>query len=235
MSTDIVVVLPTAKELTLDAVELNQAKQLTITSIETHGIGEKLLVAIAAKKKFLTEKWATAKKKAHEAHREVCKLEAESLAPYLAAEKVVIQKLDVYETAEKKRAEEEARVKAEQQRKEEEERKLREAEIAKSQGASEKEALAILDEPSTAPPPAPDYQFAGTKGVGKAKPWKGRVKSMQAFIRWLAKQPDNEPWFSKIELGQSDLDNAARMYEGALAERIPGLASEQVEQRRTRA
>jgi len=84
------------------------------------------------------------------------------------------------------------------------------------------------------PAPAADYQFAGTKGVGKAKLWKGKIKSIHSLVRWLAKQPDSHGLYSKLEIQQSVLDSFARMYEKGLAEQIPGLEAEEVEQRRTR-
>lgn len=163
MNTELMTIKTEVEPKTKDMQEETQAIQ-----VRTHAEAEAasaLRNAIKEGIDQITKKLAPSKKRAHEAHRAICALEKELLAPWQAAEVAVAGKIASWHQEEERKRREAQR----QAEKEERERREREAlEAAEAaQAAGDREAAdAILEEATTAPvhapPPPPTPTVAGT-------------------------------------------------------------------------
>lgn len=106
--------------------------------------------------------------------------------PITEAERAIKPKIGMYETEQRRKAEEERR------RAEEEERKRREAELeasleeAEADGASADEVQAIIDQPIPMPRVKPAPTFQSAKGVATRCVYKAEVYDARALYRAVA-------------------------------------------------
>jgi hypothetical protein len=161
------------------------------------------------------------KQKAHEAHRAVCDLERDLLAPLLATEQALDVGMVTYRMAQQRLrddAERQARLHAE-----EEERQRRTKEIADLEAHGDDDAAAELAAAPLFAVPAPLPPQVGhvpkVDGLTPTERWHAEVFDRTRFIRWVAQ--DVETRGHLVEANMEQLNKAAQSQRRAL--QIPGV------------
>lgn len=162
-----------------------QAKSLAITDDVSLSRGNELLLTIKDIRKQIADTFDPLAKKAHEAHKAILEQKKKAEAPLIEAEGIVKPAIARYMAeVERKRREEEERIRKEMQKKAEEEA-LKAALEAEASG-DHAEAEAIIETPVFVPhvvaPPAPKLQ-----GVSIRKITKFRVVDMKALVQSIAR------------------------------------------------
>jgi len=129
------------------------------------------------------------KKAAFEAHKTICAQEKSLLAPITEAKAIYSHAIGDWDARQREKEEAERRRLEAEERKRQEEAALAEAEAALAEGASQDEALAILEAPVAAPRvlPAPSYTRAA--GIRNPTYYSAEVVNLNALIQAVAKNP----------------------------------------------
>lgn len=150
-----------------------QVEAMIVDSEETYQQAAQLGIAIKTQAKKVAEFFGPMKKKASDAHKEICNREKMMLSPLQAAEKALKNKMGTYRLEEDRRrreAEEQARRAAEEERRRKEEEAL-----AMEKAGREEEAYAALAEAEVAETAAKVGIYAPApqkvKGVSVSKDW----------------------------------------------------------------
>lgn len=133
-------------------------------------MASEMLKELRARVRWLTDKFAPAKDQAFKAHRSVCALETEAVAPFKERDKRISKAMGDWELAERRRQAEERQRQLDELRKQEEERLLQQA-IELERAGHKEEAAQIVEAPVTfiAPPPPPKPEKA--QGVSSRAGW----------------------------------------------------------------
>jgi len=151
---------------------LAQASELTIRSHEEYEQAGESLSRVARLVRKIKELFAEPKKKAHEAHKAITKLEATLLETPEAAERRFKSAMGTYQQAEERRIrQEQARITQELKR-EEEDRRIAEAETLTAAGQPEA-AEAILSAMVVAP--VVEIARPAAQGVSTRRKWTFRI------------------------------------------------------------
>lgn len=215
---------------------LSEAKAIQVTDKPSADRAAELMQGIAGAIKFLkdgdpTNGWpgfTKPKKAADEAHDFICKAEKAALFPYEDAKKALGLRVFGWQERERLAAEEAARVAQEAARKAEEERKIREA-VAAEEAGDKAGAVAILDEPVTAPTFTP-AEPAKLKGVSIPMAYKGSCDDLLALAKHVIAHPED---VNLLQPNESAINARARSQKEAF--KLPGcrLVKEPVVRTRT--
>lgn len=198
-------------ELTPQAVEIStkaltvpeQARTVEITDDESYKRAAEILLQIKDLRRQIDEAFDPIISKAHEAHREALGQKKRADAPLVEAEGIIKPRIAAYiAEINRKRAEEEARLR-EEERKKEEERRLQEAIKAEAAGQTEK-AEEILAEPVEIGKVRPIPEAPRVAGVSIQKRWTYRIVDEEKIPREYL-TPDH----TKIGAVVRDLKDAA--------------------------
>lgn len=147
-----------------------------------------MLLDIKALVKEVDECFKPLAQKADEAHKAITGRWKLAKAPLIEAEGILKVGVKAYmDEVERKRREEEARLR-EIARKEEEERRLKEAELLANAGFHE-EAEAVIDEPIVVVMPEVKADIPKVDMRNFRRAWKARVTDFSAFARYCASNP----------------------------------------------
>lgn len=196
---------------------IRDAEALVVSTQEEHGIALERLKRIATAEKKVKELFEEPKRAAFAAHKAITAAEKKLLDPLGQARQIVTGKALVFEDAERRKAEEAARVLAETQRQREQDAQLADALDAEARG-DKAEAEQILAEQIQAPVVEARPQIAAVAGVSSRSTWGATVTDVKALIAYVAAHPE---WGNLLIPNQSALDSLARAQKGALA--IPGV------------
>lgn len=212
-----------AKMLANFAPILAEAASLKITDKPSADRAGELLRAIKGAEKFILEGDPTSGwegfaghvKALDKEHKFAVKIRDAAVEPYRTGFATLNGNLLTYEAAERKKAEEAARIAQEAARRAEEDRKIQEAIEAKDSGNA---ALAeeILNEPVTAPtftPVAPPK----IEGRSVRENYKAKVVDMLELVRWIAQHPED---INLVEPNMPALNALARSRKRAF--KLPG-------------
>lgn len=159
-----------------------QAKGIAVIDNASLLISNEILLRIKDIRKEISEAFDPIIKKAYEAHKTAVAQKKKAEAPLIEAEGYIKPQIATYiAEQERKRREEEERLRQEALRAEEE-RKLQEAIIAEQEGNQE-EAEAILNEQTFIPPPIVEKATPKLQGVSISKVWKFRVVNPDVIPR----------------------------------------------------
>jgi hypothetical protein len=177
-------------ELTKEAVEIStraltvpeQARTINITDDESYKRAAEVLLRIKDLRRQIDEAFDPIISKAHEAHREALGQKKRADAPLVEAEGIIKPRIAAYiADINRKRAEEEARLREEERRKEEE-RRLQEAIKAEAAGQTEK-AEEILAAPVEIAKVRPITEAPRVAGVSIQKRWTYRIVDEERIPR----------------------------------------------------
>jgi hypothetical protein len=169
-------------DLTTEAIEIStkaltipdKAKQIQITDDDTYRAAGEILLQIKDLRRQVDEAFDPIISKAHEAHREALAQKKRADAPLVEAEGIIKPRIAAYiNEINRKRAEEEARLR-EEARKAEEERRLIEAIKAEESGQVEK-AEEILAAPVEIAKVRPITEAPKVAGISVQKRWTYRI------------------------------------------------------------
>lgn len=220
MSGAITIQTPETAELQVTGNDMTtQAQSIVVSNVDDHRYALHFLQGIVTLKRSITERFEPAKKAAHGAHKAICAMEKELTEPLDDARALVTRKVAEYDAAERRRAQEEARVRAEEARRAEEERQIADAIAAEEQGDTEQAEL-IMDEVIEAPVVTPDVQLAKVTGVSMRSTWRADVTDPMALIRHVAEHPE---WVALLTPNIPALNALARSQKGQLS--IPGVSA----------
>lgn len=169
---------------------VQRATAIIITDDETFKLACDFLADVAARRKTIVEKFADPKRKAHDAHKSVCALEAELLEIVSRAENEAKRRISAYRTAQERITEDNRRAAEADARKLEEDRKLQEAIAAEADGDKET-ATAILDEPIAPPPVKVAPPTPKVSSVSFRETWPFEVTSLLDLVKHVAAHPED--------------------------------------------
>jgi len=180
-------VTPEAEEVAALALPIpDQAKALVIRDDASLRNGNEILLTIKDLRKKIADTFGPICAAAFAAHKTAVKAQKDAEAPLIEAETIIKPSIARYMSeVERKRREEESRIRKEMERQAEEEA-LDAAIEAEAEGASPEDVQAIVDAPVFIPPPiAP----AGPKleGISIRKVTKFRVVDMKALVQAIAR------------------------------------------------
>jgi invasion protein IalB len=159
-----------------------RANTLAVTTAEEYQIAAELLRSIKTVRDNIAATFDEPIKAAHQAHKAMLEAKKKHEAPLSLAESTVKTKMNAWTTAqERKRREEEARLR-EQAQKEEEERRLREAQELERQGENQA-AEALVSAPVIAPTVVVAKQVPKVEGVSTRSVWRFRIVNEAAVPR----------------------------------------------------
>lgn len=198
-----------------------QTQAFAIVDAEGHKAGLFYLNELANVERAAIELFRQPKAKAFEAHKAVCAAEKSILDPIKATRGRLSTALLQYETAERQRAEREQREREAAAKKIAEQEAL--AAAAAAEEAGDPEAMTILDEALSAPPPAifVEPQITKIPGVHDRTVWSGVVIDKMALVQFVATHPEYE---DLLDVNQSALNRWARAQRALL--NIPGVKAE---------
>lgn len=195
----------------------DQAKALVIVDDATYkGAGE-MLLTIKELDSAIVEHHAEPKKKAHEAHRAICKAETDARAPLVEAERIIKRAMTEYLDEQERLARiEAARLEAEAKEREESAR-LEEAAALEAAGQHEEAERVLVEEPPVPAfvPPAPVARVAG---VTKREEWVGELVDMKALCKAIG---EGKAPSTLVTINQVALNGLARSMKGEL--NYPGV------------
>jgi len=171
------------KEVTTLALSIpDQAKQISIKTMDDYVRAGEIMLTIKAIRKKITETFKPIKQKMDAAKQEVLDQERAADAPLKEAESWLSPQIITWNREQERiRQEEEARLR-EIARKEEEERQLQEAILAEQSGQKE-EAEAIMDAPVQAAPVVVPKSVPKVAGMSIRDNWKFRITNEKLIPR----------------------------------------------------
>jgi hypothetical protein len=166
----------------------DQARAIRVTDRDTMAQANDLLMDIKALRKEVQDTFRPLADKAHAAHKAILEQQKKAEAPLIEAENIIKPAIRAYmDEIERKRREEEARLRREALLIEEE-RRLQEALEAEAEG-NKAEAEAIISEPVFVPTPTVKADIPKVDMRNFRKVWKARVTDFSAFARYCAANP----------------------------------------------
>jgi len=180
--------VPDTQEIDQKAVSAVQfAQELSIDSNELYEIGAEYLMALRAIEREIEATFDDPIRRAHEAHKSILAAKAKHFEPLKQAEKIIKEKMGVYQLVEEKRQREEEEKLRALALKEEEEDKARQAEALLAQGRAE-EALKLLEsEQEVSTLVLPPSGLPKAKGIQTREVWKFSVDDFSALLAAVAK------------------------------------------------
>lgn len=175
MDTDLIKVDPQKERLESEvpAIVL-RANNLVVDSSEAYQYGGEQLVDIKTKLSVVNDVYDGLISSAHKHHILLCNEKKKYSAPLLDAEKIVKDKMAMFQTEQERIRQEEERRLREEARKLEEERRLAEAAELEKLGRTE-EADQVVSAPIHVPVIVAPVPVAKAEGVSTKKVWKARV------------------------------------------------------------
>lgn len=196
-----------------------QARGVVVTDNETLLRANEVLLSVKDLRKEIDAEFDPAIKSAHEAHKKVLELKRKVEAPLVEAEAFLKPQISRYmQEQERKRREEEERLRQEALR-QEEERRLAEAAMAEEEGDNET-AEAIISEPIYVPPPVVAPSTPKLQGVAIRETYRAQVVDFMALVRAVAA---GQAPIQCLKADEVYLNQRARADKKAL--RIPGVVA----------
>ena len=207
-----------------------EAKALVVTDAASHA--RVLFIAKHCKENIgiITDKLAKVTKEAHEHHKSLCDLRTTECAPWQAIFNLADGKARQYTVeAERKAKAEQERIRVENL-KAEEARRINEALLLEKSGATPAQVDKSLSAPVKIPAVTVAPEVAKVAGVAGRKSWKPDedVTDLKRFVKFLATQPDDSPWWEVVELAGPVYNRLASAFKDKLAAAAPGLAAKEV-------
>ena len=166
-----------------------EAEAIQIVDQPTYDLACDIARRAVDARKLIKARLEPGKSAARSAWREWVDLENEMLSLVTGAEGIAKKKIGAWnDEQERLRREEEARLQ-EIARKEEEEARLQEAVAVESDGGSEEEVEAIMQEPPAPVAVIAPPTFKKSQGVSSRANWKGEVTHLPTLIQYVAKNP----------------------------------------------
>jgi hypothetical protein len=177
------IILPDAKRIDTKALEAVEfVKVLTIPDQETFDVAAEFLTGLKGLEKELDATFDESIKAAHDAHKKVLAAKARHYEPIKEAENILKVKMAAFQDlAEKRRIEEEKKLRLQLQKQEEDDKNARAA-VLIEEGKAE-EALALLDAPAEIPMMIAQPIQTKTKGVITRSVWKFRITDEKLIPR----------------------------------------------------
>lgn len=190
---------------------------LKIVDAATHAEAKKYGKRLTGMKRFILELYAEPKKKADEAHKSITTMERKYLEPIDKTLSLLNGRIDIYERAEKARAEEEARQRQIEANRIEQERALQEA-VAAEQAGDIELAEAIIEVPPAPAVVLPEPNLAKVAGTSARTSWSGEGINLLATVKFVAEHPE---FIDCLAYNQTGINGHARAMKGNL--KIPGV------------
>lgn len=193
------------------------ARAFEVNDLETNRQALEAVRRLRAGEKGIQDHFAKSIKDAHAAHKSILSAVAALTGPIAEARSIFDQKTARYESAERIKAQEEARRLQEEARRAEEERTLMDAINAEADGDNAA-AEAILAEPVSAPVVIVAPQIAKVAGLSEQTRWSAEVTDLARLVSHVAKHPE---LINLLVPNDTALNALARAQQAALA--IPGV------------
>lgn len=207
-------IVDNGKEVTAKALTWpEKAHALRVVDAETYDRAGELLKGIKALRDEIADTFDPHIKRAHEAHRALCREKQDAEAPLAEAERILKSGLSAYAQEQERIRREEERRLQEEARKREEQRRLEEAAAlereAKATGdqALEQEAHALLARPVMTPPVTVASSTPKVAGITHRDAWSAKVTSLVALIKFVAAHPEHQ---NLLQPNQAALNQLAR-------------------------
>jgi hypothetical protein len=194
-----------------------QAEALTIVDQTSYNVAAEAFKAASALENEIVAHHAPMKKAAHEAHKTICDQEKRLLVPIQEGKQIISRLIGSWEAEQRRKEEaERARLEAEERRRNEE-AALAEATAALEDGASQEEAMAILEAPQATPriAPAPAYQRAS--GLRTNTYYSAEVTSLELLVKAAAQ---NKLYLAYLQPNLAAINAMARAQKEVFA--LPG-------------
>ena len=209
----------TAPELESKALELiENASQIQINDQPTYDEATGVLLHVKGARKAIAAHHDPTIADTNKAHKTALAAKERFDGPLRQVESMLKQRIGTWDTKQERLRLEAQRKAEEEARKQEDETRLQQAIQAEEQGASKEDVQAIVEAPSTAPPPvvAPTYQKR--QGVSVRENWKAEVVNLMPLVKAVAR--GDAPLFC-LQPNQVALNQLARAQKQALS--IPGV------------
>lgn len=202
----------------------DRARAIQISDADTYGRACEFLKGIKAFREQIADTFDPHIRRAHEAHKALCKEKQDAEAPLAQAERIVKDALVVYDREQERIRQAEARRLQEEARLQEEERRLMDAieleEAGKATGDDglQAEADALLEQPIIVPTVAVAPATPKVQGVAFRETWSAKVTSVAALAKYVAANPQ---FAALLSANMPALNAQARSLKGQL--QIPGV------------
>ena len=180
--------VPDTQEIDQKAVSAVQfAQELAIDSNELYGIGAEYLLALRAIEREIEATFDVPIRAAHEAHKAILAAKAKHFEPLKTAEKIIKEKMGIYQlTEEKRQREEDEKLKVLALREEEEE-KTRQAEALLAQGKAEEALILLESDQEVSTVLLPPSGLPKAKGIQTREVWKAEVVDFDVLVKAVSK------------------------------------------------
>lgn len=196
--TPLELVVDHGKEVTAEALAWpERARSLQVSDAATYTAAAETLQAIKALRGRIAETFDPHIKRAHEAHRALCREKNDAEAPLLEAETIIKRTLADYNAEQERLRREEERRLQEIARQEEEARRLEAAAALEREAVATDspellyEAIQTLETPQPVAPVALPKTTPKVSGIVHRESWSARVISPIALIRFVAQHPEH--------------------------------------------
>ncbi|MCI4625030.1 MAG: hypothetical protein L3V56_03620 [Candidatus Magnetoovum sp. WYHC-5] len=167
------------------------AQNMVINNQPAYEAAAHFLVGVKTLAKEIETDFKPAKEAANKAHKTICEQERKHLAPLTKTEKLVKDKMVVYEKEENERIRLQNLKDEKEAKSQDEERQLHEAEVLEALG-EHKEAEKVLVLEQYVPPPAIPFTQPQTKGVSTKTIWKYKIVDETQIPREYMKVDDTK-------------------------------------------
>ena len=194
---------------------VQSANMLVVNDPGGYALAGELRKEVNEKDGVLEREFKPIKQAMDAAKKKILDFEKRAREPFQKAREIIDGKILTFRMAQEQiRREEEDRLRREAQRREDD-RKMREAEAAVKEGATQAEALEIIERPSTAPAPVVPLDLPKIAGLSVRKAWKARVVNFPALLMFAAMHPEMAA--SLVVANEPGLNALARSQKEALA------------------
>jgi len=196
------------KELESQALALpEQARELSIRDQGSYDAAVAFLSVVKQMRQEIDRTFDPIISKAHAAHKEACEQKRRVEAPVVEAERIVKGAIGGFALEQKRLAEAEGeRLRQEAEAQEQELRQELSLRV-KAAGASEEEVRAIVESPSTAPPPVAQPSYEQDTRVSTRANWKAEVTDFKLLVKAAS---EKDELLSLLQANQTALNQLAK-------------------------
>jgi hypothetical protein len=198
---------------------VQSATALAVADAEGFLAAGELRKEVNTKDAILEKEFKPIKQAIDTAKKTVLEFERKAREPFITARGIIDGKIVTYQQEQRRVQQEREDALRRAAKKIEDDRRLREAELAVAAGATEEQALEILEQPSTAPPPSVPLDVPRVAGLSFRESWKARVTDFNALVAWSAMHPEMAA--SLLVPNETGINGLARSQKAALS--IPGV------------
>jgi hypothetical protein len=166
------------------------AKELKVSNVDEHEIGQEILKGIARAEKRVKELFAEPKRLAHAAHKAITTAESALLDPLTQATKIVWRKCSEFKIEQQRIADEEARKLQEEARKAAEAQQIAEA-MAAEEAGDNKAAEEIIAAPTVVPEIKVKADVAKVEGIGERWNYKAECENLLTLAKHCVEHPED--------------------------------------------